>query len=392
MKRHFWKKPLAAVLSLLMVCGMAGCGGKKESSASTASDGEKVIKFGLIAPITGVHAEYGQGFQAATKIAMDEINAAGGANGYKIEIEVQDSAGDAKTSSDIFTRYAEDDSIMAVIGDFTSSCCMANAPIADDYGLIQLSPTASDASYLTMSDYCFSVMNNQKDSAPWYAKALYKHYLGISSYVCMYMNSDWGNSTYEYVSKAMDDEGIKCAASESYSENETDFSSIISKLSAVDADALIILDQGNIPAIINQIRSAGWDIQITSIGPGASDQILEQCGDNANGLIIPTPSYVTADNPDTADFVNKFYDINGCAPTDHSVCAYNCVYMLAKAIEDIGDGKITRSSLRDALANASYDGMTGHIEFNADGGCSREQLIMAVEDGKWVIKENYGYE
>lgn len=410
MKKVTWRKSLALAMSTAMILGLAGCGSEEaentasagsesagdssETETETETEGEfkGTIKFGLVAPITGTHAEYGQGFDAATQIAADEINAAGGINGYRVEIEVQDSAADAKTSSDIFTRFAEDDEIIAVIGDFTSSCCMADAPIADEYGLVLISPTASDPSYTAMSDYCFSVMYNQRDAAPWYASAMYGHYLGTKDYVCMYLNTDWGNSTYGYVSEALEAQGIECLASEAYAENETDFSSVISKLSAAGSDTIIILDQGNLPTIINQIKNSGWDPILTSIGPGASDQILDQCGDNANGLILATPSYITADNAETADFCEKFYAINGCAPTDHAVCAYNCVYMLKAAIENIGDGELTRETLRDALATATYDGMTGHIEFNSEGGVSREQLIMGVEDSKWVIEENYGYE
>lgn len=404
MKKMTLKKTLALVMSTAMILGLAACGsedGDADTSANASSedgsdepDGEfsGTIKFGVVAPITGAHAEYGQGFDAATRIAADEINAAGGINGKKVVIEVQDSAADAKTSSDIFTRYAEDDEILAVIGDFTSSCCLANAPIADEYGLVQISPTASDPSYTATSDYCFSVMYNQRDAAPWYASAMFAHYLGTTDYVCMYLNTDWGISTYGYVSEALEAQGIECLASEAYAENETDFSSVISKLSAEGSDTIVILDQGNLPTIINQIKSSGWDVKITSIGPGASDQILDQCGENANGLILATPSYITADNPATADFYEKFYAINGCAPTDHAVCAYNCVYMLKAAIENLGDEELTRASLRDSLATATYDGMTGHVEFNSEGGCDREQLIMGVEDGKWVIEEDYGYE
>lgn len=398
MKSKLVRKVLALALSAVMLLSLAACGsgdgGSSNTGADVSEDGEFIgtIKFGLIAPITGTHAEYGQGFDAATRIAAEEINAAGGINGYRIVIEVQDSAADARTSSDIFTRYAEDDGILAVIGDFTSSCCMANAPIADEYGLVQLSPTASDAAYTGMSDYCFTVMYNQRDAAPWYASAVYSHYLGTTDYVCMYLNTDWGISTFDMVSTALEAEGIHCLEAEAYAENETDFSSVISKLSAAGSDTIIILDQGNLPTILNQIKNSGWEPILTSIGPGASDQILDQCGENANGLILPTPSYITADNPQTAEFYEKFYAINNCAPTDHALCAYNCVYMLAAAIENLGDAELTRQSLRDSLATTTFDGMTGHIEFNEDGGVTREQLIMAVENGAWVIAENYGYQ
>ena len=395
------KRKIAFLMTAIMTIGLAACGsnsstestaiGEEKSSetASTSTDG-KTIKFGVIAPLTGPHAEYGQGFDAATQIAVEEINAAGGVNGYKLELECQDSAADAKTSSDIFTRYAEDDSIIAVIGDFTSSCCKANAPLAEEYGLVQISPTASDPSYASMSDYCFTVMYNQSTAAPWTAESVIGHYLGKKSCAVMYLNTDWGVSTNDYLLQGLNDAGIELLGDEAYAENETDFSSVISKLKATDADTVVILDQGNVPNIINQIRDTGWDCQIVTLGPGASDQLLDMCGDNANGLVIPCPSYITEDNPTTADFYKKFYEKNQCAPTDHSLCAYTCVQVLAAAIKSI-DGEVTREAIKDALKNVSYDGMAGHTEFNEDGGVNRDLLIIQVENGQYEIKEEYGY-
>lgn len=396
------RKKIAALLIMsLSLMSLAGCGAEDsavpapESTAQTkTADGsgnvEKTIKFGVIAPLTGTHAEYGQGFDAATQIAVEDINAAGGVNGYKLELECQDSAADAKTSSDIFTRYAEDDEIMAVIGDFTSSCCKANAPLTEEYGLVQISPTASDPSYASMSEYCFSVMYNQSTAAPWTAESVVGHFLGKSECAVMYLNTDWGITTNDYFLSGLDSAGIKLLGDESYTENETDFSSVISKLKATGADTLVILDQGNVPTIINQVKGSGWDCQIVSLGPGASDQILDLCGDNAEGLVIPCPSYITADNPDTSDFYKKFYDKNQCAPTDHSLCAYNAVQALTEAIKSI-DGEVTRESIKDALKDVSYDGLAGHTQFNDDGGVSRDLLIIQVENGGYVVKEKYGY-
>jgi len=88
----------------------------------------KTYKLGVMGPITGTNAEYGKGFQIATKMAADEINAKGE---IRIELIVKDSKGDPKESADIARQFAEDPSIYAIIGDFSSSCCMAAAPIAD---------------------------------------------------------------------------------------------------------------------------------------------------------------------------------------------------------------------------------------------------------------------
>lgn len=127
-----------------------------EAAAPTAAKG--VIKLGGLAPLTGNYAEYGKGFQIGFDMALEKINASGGVNGYTFAIEVKDSEGDAVKSSTLATDYAEDDSIMAILGDFTSGACKANTEIVDRYKLVQLSPTASAADYASMSEYCFSIM------------------------------------------------------------------------------------------------------------------------------------------------------------------------------------------------------------------------------------------
>ena len=93
------------------------------------------MKFAVLAPITGNYAEFGKAFEVATKMAADEINAAGGINGRQIVLDVYDSKGDATESSDIARQLVEKDDVVGVIGDFSSTACMANAPIFGDAGL-----------------------------------------------------------------------------------------------------------------------------------------------------------------------------------------------------------------------------------------------------------------
>lgn len=397
MKNEIFKKVTALLLVGTMAFSLAGCGSSSKSSSTetnaTAEGTSKgTIKLGLVAPLTGVHAEYGQGFQAATKIATDEINAAGGANGYQIEIEVKDSAADPKTSADIVTQFCEDKDIKAIIGDFTSSACMADAPIVDQYQTVLLSPTASNPDYAPMSEYCFSVMYDQSSMAPWVGKSVIGKYMGVKNVAVMYLNTDWGISTNDYLLKGLEEAGVEVLADETYEENETDFSSVIAKLKASNAEAVCILDQGNVPTIINQIKASGWNPLLVTQGPGASQQLLNLCGENAEDLIITDSSYITEDNSVTKDFYQKFYAMNQCAPTDHSLCAYNTVQMLAKAIESIGDSEITREAIKDALKTTTYDGMAGTVKFDENGGGIRQFLILGVEDGKYVVKEDYGYE
>jgi branched-chain amino acid transport system substrate-binding protein len=171
----FWTVPLKFRREKIMkrlVCGILAAalfaGGGAETKGSSA--GAKVLKFGVLAPLTGTNAEYGKGFQVGMQMRVDRLNAAGGVNGYTFELVIRDSKGDAKESSDLARQFADDDEIYAILGDFTSGACMANAPIVDEAGIVQLSPTASNPAYASMSPYCFSIMGRQDSEAPMYAR------------------------------------------------------------------------------------------------------------------------------------------------------------------------------------------------------------------------------
>lgn len=269
---------------------------------------------------------------------------------------------------------------------------MADAPIVDQYGCVLVSPTASNPDYTPMSEYCFSTMYNQADKAPWIAKSVIGKFMGVEKLAIMYLNTDWGISTDEHLMTALQETDVEVVANESYEETETDFSSVIAKLKSSGADAVCILDQGNVPMIINQIKTSGWEPKMVTEGPGASQQLLDLCGENADGLIVTDSSFITPDNPVTKDFYEEFYDMNQTAPTDHALCAYNAVQMLALSIEKIGDGEVTREAIKDNLKGATYNGMAGELKFDENGGGVRQFLLLGVEGNRYVIEEDYGFE
>ena len=167
-----------------------------------------VIKLGGLAPLTGTYSEYGVGFEVGFAMALEEINGAGGVNGYTFEIDVQDSEGDTVTSTTLATQFAEDDEIMALLGDFTSGACKANAEICDLYGITQLSPTASADDYAAMSPWCFSIMGRQDIEAPYLAKYILGKYLGVDTVGVIRVDSDWGLSCYSNFEAQAIEEGI----------------------------------------------------------------------------------------------------------------------------------------------------------------------------------------
>ena len=375
---------ILGVVSLFSASMVFGAGSTEASSGSV-----KTYKIGVLAPITGTNAEYGKGFQIATKMAADEINAKGE---MKIELIVKDSKGDPKESADLARQFGDDPSIMAIIGDFTSSCCMANAPIIDEAGIVQLSPTASNPNYASMSKFAFSAMGRQDGEAPFFSTYLLKKFAGAKNIGVIWVNSDWGKSAHDnLVNQALKD-GLNVVSDVNYIADEKDFSSSIAKLRRPNPDHIIILDQGAVPTIINQIAQAGWkDVRITTLGPGTSAQILNLTKENAERLLLTTPFFFDPTNKRDKDWSDAFTKAAGFAPTVHPAVAYDCAYLLEAAIKASG-ATVTRDSIRDKLQNLEgFSGLTGPIKFNPDGDIFRKYLIVEVVNGAFVKKTDFDF-
>ncbi len=375
------KKLAALILTVVMLLSIA---------VLPASAEKGTIKLGGLAPLTGNYAEYGMGFQIAWQMALDEINANGGANGYMLSIDVKDTAGDPVVSSTMATAFAEDDEILAILGDFSSGCCKANAPIVDRYGLVQLSPTASAPDYAGMSPYTYSIMGRQDKEAPFLATYVLKKYLGATKVAVIRVDSDWGYAAYTNFKAQADIEGLE-VMEEKYKSDETDFSSIITKVKAFDPEVLIVMDQGlPVSAIFNAADSSGWEVQHVALGPGTSEQLLSQLID-PNNLIVTSPFFFDPDNAELNAWKDKFVAAAGFQPTVHPACAYDTAYLIAAAIESIGDGEVTRDAINEALKTIEFTGLTGRIQFEEAGDISRDYLICGVVDGQWTVLEGFEY-
>jgi branched-chain amino acid transport system substrate-binding protein len=370
-----------------LICGILTvavfAGGGAEAKGSSA--GEKVLKLGVLAPLTGTNAEYGKGFQVGMQMRVDRLNAAGGVNGYTFELVIRDSKGDAKESSDLARQFADDHEIYAILGDFTSGACMANAPIVDEAGIVQLSPSASNPSYASMSPYCFSIMGRQDSEAPFYARYLYNK-AGIKSVGIVYINSDWGKSSYDNFSVEANRIGLKMPVVVNYVQDEKDFSSLITRLRADRTiEMVLIMDQGAVPQVVNQIRGSGWDIPLATLGPGTSQQLLDLAGRNAENMLVSTPFFFDEGSPDQMNWKREFVSKAGFEPTVHPVCAYDTVTLIAEAVKLCGNETVTRKAIRDNLEKVSVVGVTGPIKFNPEGDITRQYMMCQAQNGKWVI-------
>ena len=143
------KKPLSFLGMGLLALSLLTTG------AFPVSADQEVVKIGPVAGQRCRQAEYGNDFKRSVTMVFDRANRMGGIHGKQVELVILDSRGDPKESVLIAEKLVADPDVIAEIGDFSSSSCMAAAPIYEKAGMTQLSPTSSHMGFTKRVDTCF---------------------------------------------------------------------------------------------------------------------------------------------------------------------------------------------------------------------------------------------
>ena len=391
------------MLSLTMAAGLlAGCGGSdtgsEQEASETAENGEEsssglegTVKVGVLAPITGNYATHGTSFVTSMTMAMEEVNEAGGINGKELVLEFVDTAGDPTQAADMCASLAEDEEIVAILGDWSSGCSLAAGVIATDYGIVEFSPCSSNYDFNEISDWTFSIPGPTWEESTYSAQYVSQKYIGAETVYVFYENNDYANEGFQAYSDTAAEVGLEIVGSSTYPSGETsDFSAEISKARALDPDLVVMIDQNTTSMIVNQIRDSGWDVQLENIGLNTSTKVIEDCGENAEGLITSACIFYDLTDPEIKAWYDEFVERAGQTPQAHTAMSYDTVFILADALRKCGD-EIDREEVKDYLYETDGDYMSGHIKFNEDGAISRNYYICEIENGEWVLREGLDY-
>lgn len=342
------------------------------------------IHVALSAPMTGNYAEYGQQFQRAIDLAVEWINAAGGVNGRPLAIVSGDSKGDPKEAAALAQKFTSDARIVAQIGDFTSTACMAAQPIYERAGMVQLSPTASHPQFAPGSPFSFGIVGTQAGEGPFMARYAVEK-LGKKKIAVLYINNDWGVATKDYFVSAAKQLGAQIIAVESFFEADKDFTGVLTKLRGQKPDALYVPSMYNEGALISKQREKlGWN-DVTVLGPGSlySPKLLEIGGSAVNGLHTSAVFFPNDPRPEVQKFVKGFEAKYKATPNMFAAVAYDAANLLAATIKKAG---VDRKAIRDELAKTKdFPGVTGRIAFTAQRDVVKDYRYLVIRDGQFTI-------
>ena len=357
----------------------AGAFGTRQATAA-----QDVVKIGLSAPLTGDWAEYGNDFKRAVTMVIDRANRMGGVHGKRIELVISDSRGDPKESVLIAEKFVADPDIIAEIGDFSSSSCMAAAPIYEKADMTQLSPTSSHMDFTKKGRNMFRVVATQGYEGPYNARWAVKD-LGKKRLATIYINNDWGVDANKYFTEEARKLGAEIVAEEAFVPGEKDFTAILTKLKGLKPDLIYLPTfYADAAAILNQAKRMRFHPVVMANSSLFSQKTIELGGDAVEGIIIPA-NYFSADpRPAAQEFTREYEAHYNAVPNQFAALAYDAANLMVAALHKVGVND--RSKVKDGLESLrGFQGATGSISYANGHDPEKELVRITIKNGEWVV-------
>ena len=374
-----------ALLSILTLTLLA-CG--EDSSRS-----DEPFRIGVMESLTGAGETYGTVASQAKQMALDEINAAGGIDGRKLEFIFEDSKCNAQDAIAAYKKLTEVDGVKIILGTSCSGAMLGAAPLAEADGVILFSGLASNPDIADAGDYIFRTQISDIQVGIDTGNTLWAD--GVRGLATITEPTDYAEGVRRTTVAQFEERGGRIVAEERYASDVTDFRSQLEKLLAANPDALHLAPQSEFAAgtIIKQARELGYQGPIYAETISVGTTALEIAGDAATGM-----KAITADlDPDNekaqevlADFRERY---NYVTLPWHLGSAYDDVYIAAECLKRTGDDQ-DADGFRDCMYEITWSGAIGDdYSFDEQGevvGLSRvvvEVLPTAerTEDRKYTV-------
>ncbi|MGI6005662.1 MAG: ABC transporter substrate-binding protein [Christensenellales bacterium] len=363
------------VLALLIVLSLSftGCAPKAK---------EYVI--GFAGPLTGTSAQDGQAALKGLQIAVDQINKAGGIDGATVIIDSQDDKSDPTEAATIANKFAQDKKILAVVGNYNSSCTLAASPIFNQVGLSQIAFGSSSPAVTDAGPFTYRTIPTDDIGGRYAAKWAFEKY-GVQKAAIVYENTDYGVGVAEIYKEECEAAGIEIVAYESYLVGEsTDFTTIVTKIKSGDPDVIFIGGLYNETALIAK-QAARMDAEYPIVGVDGiySPALIELGGADVEGVTFS--AFFSDVNPDPVvqEFVKLYQEANGEAPSTYAAYAYDAGLCVLEALKNAG---ADRTKINDYLTTLSgLNGATGVTTFDENGDVNRVPSMVAVVGGAFEV-------
>ena len=386
---------LASSLVLLAAC--SGGGTKTEVTATTttrpgqpSAPDTSPIKIGEYGSLTGSTATFGQSTKYGIQLAIDEINAAGGVKGRKLQAIVEDDQGKPEEAASVVQKLINQDKVVAVLGEVASSRSLAAAPICQKAGIPMITPSSTNPQVTLQGDYIFRVCFIDPFQGEVMAKFAKDTLHAQRAAILKDVRNDYSVGLAQFFTQTFTANGGTIATEASYSEGDKDFKGQLTTIRAARPDVIFVPGYYNdIGLIAKQARELGIK-QVLLGGDGwESPKLIEIGGDALEGAYYCNHYFSGAPIPRVQEFVAKYKAKYTDAPDSIAALAYDATKLLASAMTTAKSLK--GSDLRDVLATTKdFPGVAGNITLDKDRNPIKPATILQVQHGQIAFVSEVG--
>lgn len=371
------KRIMTLVLTItVFVVGLTGCS-KNEEAAS-----RPVLKVGVILPLTGDSSYIGASIKSGMEIAVAEFNNAADKPGFDLNVEYVDSGGVTAKVVSAYQSLVSIKDVQAIIP--VQQGVKALIPLVERDKRLLLATSVPDNGIAGQNSWTFRFFINAETDASSIAAYAYNK-LGIRKVATIYVNDDMGMSYRESFARHFGDLGGSVVREVDFSPSSADYRTLVLKIKEVAPDAVYLIGYGksmsNIPI---QLREAGVEATLLSVGTISQPEIMKAAGESVEGCYYTTSKFFTfaPDTPELKRFVDLYKQNNGKVPVFFEVFGYDALNMVIAAARR---GGVEPQKLRDAFAGLKDLPMAvGDVSVGSDGDVRFPVVVKRIVDGQWA--------
>ena len=333
------------------------------SSLANAAD----IKIGVAEALTGGAAQYGISIRNGFQLAAEEINAAGGVNGDKLVLIVEDEQGKKEEAINAFKKLIFQDKVLMLFGPTLSNSAQAADPVAQAAKVVVFGTSNTADGITSIGDFVFRNSVTEADVLPVTIKAAVKT-ANIKSVAVLYGNDDvFTKSGYDNFKRAIEEQKLPVTTTETFAKGDVDFKAQLTKIKATNPDAIVLsalLAEG--APIMVQARQLGLNVPVIGGNGMNSVKVFDLAKGASDNLWVGSPWSIENRTKENNSFIVAFTLKYKSTPDQFAAQAYDALHIAAAAIKKVklsGDLTKDRAALRDALPDVKWTGATGGFVF-----------------------------
>ncbi len=361
------------------------------SAYSVGACAAPTVKIDAINELSGAGAISGTNFNNGVKMATQQINAAGGILGHKIDLESFDTQSNPGIASALIRRAAGDGAY-AVLGPGFSGSVIVSMKQAELNKIPNLVGAEANNISAQGNQYIFRTSLDQAQSMPSVAAYMTKE-LHAKKVAVVWVNNDFGKDGRNSIISNLEKDGAQIVTDIPEEQGQIDFTSAILKIKDSKADSLFLyLNEDGAARFLVQLRKFGFDGTVVGQSSLANPSVIALAKSAANGVYCQVGLTTADKDPLVQKFISQYESLYHSVPDQNSFKGYIAMQTVAAATEKLG--KFDRQALADELHHIKlsvkqYPGILYDLSYEPNGNILRKSFMVQVQNGKQVIVKEY---